>query len=1113
MTRYRILAFFALLTAFLAGPAQAQWDTHESVLAKNDWYKIGVTGDGVYGLDYATLQSLGVDMGGLDPARIRLFGNVQGPLPEANASERYDDLSEAAILVTGAEDGSFDEGDRILFYGQGPVNMVRASLNYYSYERNPYTDTVYYFLCVNAEQEGLRIQDQASVVTGTSDPVIEIFPDYLYHESEEVSPYASGRAWYGDLFTGQEGCKEFHFEIPGSVQESGIRVESHVLGRCKPSAKYNLLLNEVRVVAHRSFEAYESREYGKEHSINKMAYPFSDTLTLRYEFDPFEGNPMLFIDYFVLNFWRSLRYEGPDFAFRLMSSQMMTSPSTVVVANANASVSCWDVTDPLHPCRQLTEAHPQGLSFGLEGYEERRYHLFETEGVKPIASCRAIPNQNLHGLDDAEFLIITPKVFWTQAQELADFHVEHDGMDCLVTDVEEIYNEFGTGTPDPTAIRDFIRMLYLRSEGRLQYVLLMGKGSHDFRGCKGMDNHFIPTYETAGEEFYEVASMCSDDYFALMDEDEGENCNGKVDLGVGRIPITSPEQGDAVIRKIKHYANPDHSWGLWKNEHLLMADNDSHYYPDYTEDLAKVLDTAWPIATVKKLYLDSYPVVSTSSGTRVPMAHDALMEYFDKGINVLSYTGHGGVKSLSAEWVLALTDIQSMTNFDRLPFVHTATCEFSKFDDPGVVSGGELMLLNPNGGAIALLTTVRPTLSQNNQKISRSLHEHLYDKNNNQHLRIGDVYRIVKSDPRYYSRTNIVYVLFGDPALRLAYPTHRVVTEQVEGDDLLTVRGSITTADGTFDSQFNGVLELRLYDQASNFTTLGQYDNPVNYSYHHDILFEGKASVSEGWFEARIPVPATVSLGNGSARLSYSAYDSVRRVEANGYYDNLHVEAPSSMTDTQGPELRLYWNTPDFESGDVVSPFGTLYADLYDENGIYHYNVSIGRDIVMNSSMSAFDNLILNDRYEPVVDDYQSGRIVIPMNELEDGPYTFALKAWDTRNNSTEVEIMMTVERSVLISQMRLYPNPFAGEVWFSFVDGEMTEDLEVVLEVFDVMGRRVAMVQEQTSSVAGVVPALRWDGKATGGRELRPGVYACKISITAPEGKTRVVTHSLIKQ
>ena len=1110
--KYKLLKYcFTLLAVALVFPLWSQWPIRQSVLADHTWYKIGVTADGVYGIDYSTLEACGINVQQLHPSQIRMYGNLPGTLPESNSDERYDDLSEIAIQVTGSNDGSFDEGDRILFYGQGPVRLTWTSENRFKYERNPYSDTVYYFLCIDSEGCGLRIEDRTGVPLGESTPKYNVFPDCYYHENEEFSPYASGRVWFGDLFSRVDGPKEFQMSLPGLVTAKEVWVETRVMGRSKPNSSFSISLNNV-VLASQIVEKFGDYEYGKMYALSQGASLNSEDAILRYEFEPGEGNPMLFIDYFTFTFWRQLRYRGQQMGFRFVPTLIPTGTSRVEIEETDDTTVCWDVTDPLHPFRQLMESQDGLALFGVEDNEERCYQLFHLDDVMPVHSCRGIPNQNLHGLENAELLIITPQVFWEQAQALAAFHAEHDAMDCVVVDVKEIYNEFSTGMMDPTALRDMIRMLYLRSEGRLKYVLLLGKGTHDYRNIKGIDNNFIPTYENTYNPCSETGSMCTDDYFALMDDGEGSNCDGKVDLGVGRIPITTPEQGDAVMQKILRYVDLEQTHGDWKNNHLIMADNDTRTYATYAEILDNILDTVWPLATVKKLYLDSYPVVSTPSGNRSPLAHQALMEYLDKGVQVLSYMGHGGVKNLSGEWVLAPSDISSLSN-DKLPFIHTATCEFSKFDKPDMVSGGELLMLNPKGGAIALLTTVRPTQAMTNQYISKSVSQHLYEKMDGQSLRFGDLYRIVKSDPRYYRKSNIVYVLMGDPALRMSYPTHTVMTEQIYGSDLVTVKGYILDPEGNPDLQFNGVLDVMLYDQKSQYISLGLYDEPVDYAYYNDVLFKGKASVVDGRFELEIPLPAAVSQGNGKSRVSYYAYDSIRQVDANGVYDGFHLQVPPEAVDHQGPDVRLYWNTPEFKNGDTVSPRGTLYADLYDEHGIYHYNVSIGRDIVLKSNINGYNNLIVSDRYQPALDDCRRGRITIPFGELENGIYEFSLKAWDTWNNSTEVEIMMFVQRNTLLAQVQSFPNPFDGEVFFSFVDGEMSEDLDVTLEVFDVIGRRVAVVEEHTASVNGEVPLIRWDGRGEGGRTLSPGLYSYRLAITGPTGKTRTVSHRLVKK
>ena len=153
-----IILASVLALSFKVGFAQV--NTYHSVLSEHTWYRLSVTKEGVYKLDYATLQAMGIDMNVLNPNQIRIYGNPSGALPEKNSKARPDDLTEMAILVDGAEDATFDQGDVVYFYGQEPTvwKMINSSGNTYARERNYYTDTTYYYLCVDSGQDGLPLE-------------------------------------------------------------------------------------------------------------------------------------------------------------------------------------------------------------------------------------------------------------------------------------------------------------------------------------------------------------------------------------------------------------------------------------------------------------------------------------------------------------------------------------------------------------------------------------------------------------------------------------------------------------------------------------------------------------------------------------------------------------------------------------------------------------------------------------------------------------------------------------------------------------------------------------------------------------------------------------------
>ena len=67
----------------------------------------------------------------------------------------------------------------------------------------------------------------------------------------------------------------------------------------------------------------------------------------------------------------------------------------------------------------------------------------------------------------------------------------------------------------------------------------------------------------------------------------------------------------------------------------------------------------------------------------------------------------GGPENWAQERVFNREDMATLDNKERLPLFITATCDFSVYDDPDQITAGEVLITNPNGGAIALVTTSR----------------------------------------------------------------------------------------------------------------------------------------------------------------------------------------------------------------------------------------------------------------------------------------------------------------------------------------------------------------------------------------------------------------------
>ena len=1131
-----ILAGISLLW-FCAQVGIAQEHTYQSVLNNYTWHRLSVMREGVYRLDYATLQAMGIDMTSLNPNQIRLFGNVSGSLPEKNSDTRPDDLTEMAICVTGADDGSFDEGDLVLFYGQESTRWILVDGNNKTYhrDRNYYSDTTYYYLCVDSGADGLRVGEKATLPLEDATTIITEFPDYYWHEEELFSPYSIGRNWFGERIYDENAILSLPFVFPNLVKSKALTVKAQVLGRINSDyLYYDVWVNDNHLMDHEPIKYFNKDYYGRLSSFEKQIMLDSDSASFDLSLYP---NPLasIYLDYVEVYGWRQLICTDGNFLFRLMPSQFGAEKSAVWVQNANADYQLWEVTSPLQPVIQNGVFSGGNLVFATNERTEKRYVMFKPSETYQIANWTWLPNQNVHAIAEADNLILTIPLFWEQAQALADYHAEKDGLTSVLVDVNEIYNEFSTGRPEPTGIRDFVRMVYRRSGGRLKYLTIFGRSSFDFRDILGAGKDFVPCYETLNEPHCDI-SFCCDDYYALMDDNEGSNCIGRVDIGVGRIPVSTVEEAETVLRKIYDYNDLAFTQGHWKTDVLFFADDRSSGYVRNSETFESMMDTICPSLTAKKVYCGAYPVVNTSNGVSIPGANSDLMQTLDKGVLAVIYTGHGGVKGLTEDNVFTNADIASMQNYDRMPFVYTATCEFTKYDNPLQVSAGEQLLLNAHGGCVALFTACRPTYAPDNLRQSKALMDVLMRRDEEgRSLRYGDIVMRAKSSLLNYdnqnnptNNKNIRYLYVGDPLLRFPMPQENVVVQKINGESvngadnlklhamsMVTVEGEIRTQTDALDNGFNGTLWVKFFDKKSKIKVVFDDSDPKNVYLYKDVLYQGQVSVNAGRFTVSFQVPLDIKPENGMPRFSFYAYDSIRCVDAMGKFDDLSLGGvdPAAFPDDQGPTISFYWNSPDFENGQSVERQGVLYADLYDAQGIYHYDYSLGRDIVMNSNHSLYNRLVLNDRFEPAFNDFRRGRIAIPLVDLEPGTYEFGLKVWDTQNNASEASLWFVVDNDVFLSQVRNYPNPFAEETRITLTHTGEDGDFDVNIEIFDIMGRPVRQLSQKVSASGGVIEPILWDGCDAFGTPLRSGVYLYRLTLTDESGFFRTVSQRMVIQ
>ncbi len=1095
-----------------------------SILRDGAIYKLAVSENGIHRISYSFLKDeLNIDIDNIDPRTIQLYGNGGGVLPEPIASDRKDDLEENAILIVGEADGRFDPDDYLLFYGEGPHHWeFQKDQNIFNRITNTYDDNNYYFLKIGGSN-GLRIKDQNSIASTaytstTFDDYIRLEEDLINLLDDFASAQGTGKDWYGDLFETIREKNYDDFSFPNIVSEEPAHIKVAFAGRSNSATSYNVKVGgqTFRENLRLSHTGDIEDRYAQVGVISEFFTPNNDNLSVAVEY-PATASSKGWLDYIQINARRQLMATGEQMIFR--DHQTTAFPnSTFQIANANSNTQVWDISNPTQPANQIVEIDNGTIRFGATTSELKEFISFSTNDFFPSPTSRGlIDNQNIHSIDEADLIIIYPLAFEQEAQRLASHRTTHNGYEVKTVLLDHIFNEFSSGKLDPTAIRDFAKMIHDRSN-QFNYLLLLGDGSFDFKNIKNLENPsgFIPVYETA-ESLHPIEGFPSDDYYGLLSDNEGIRLRGALDIAVGRIPAKSKEEANIVINKLINYDTNPSTLGDWRLRQVFVADDeDSGLHQRQANQIATKVDTIYDILNVNKIFLDAYQQITTPGGQRYPTAKEAINNDIFKGALVLNYLGHGGSTGWSQERVLQINDVLSWTNFNKLPLFVTATCSFTGYDDANFVTAGEEVLLNPRGGGIGLFTTVRAVYSSSNERLTKAVFDHIYEKIDGVNPPIGELMRLGKNS-NSADTTSInarKFTLIGDPSMQLALPKYEVVTEKINNKTILagqidtiqalqriTIEGFVAAPDGSVLTSFNGKIFPTIFDKKIEVSNLGQDASSriLPFDLQKNVLFKGTASVQNGRFQFTFVVPKDINYEYGPGKISYYAENG--QEDASGSYERIMVGGTdvNAVNDTQGPLVEVFMNDSTFVFGGTTDPDPTLLVLLSDENGINVAGTSIGHDLTGLLDNDTKNTLLLNDFYESRLDDYTKGIVRYPLKDIPVGTHQVKVKAWDVFNNSSEGFTEFIVDNSVEATLERVlnYPNPFTTNTEFQFLHNLGSGQLiDVQVRIFTVSGRLVKTIDTQVLSEGNRVTGIGWDGRDDFGGQLARGVYVYKVSV-----------------
>ena len=1089
--------------------------TASSVLASGKWVKISVTQDGIHQLTRQALRKMGFSK----PENVRLYG-YGGHRIDETLKNVYEDLEEVPLYYNATHDNWLFWANGLLYW-DGNERVF-----------NPYANEACYFL---TEADSPSALATAPAPIGSVRQTYESFTDHLLYEKDDFAWFTVGRNLYDAQNFSGGGSRTYKFTTVNSLgnelltvaftagAESRTTLKTTVNGNALPEQTLSATSKYIYATAVNRTTDVSKYAAGADWSVRLSSTSGNDAR----------------LDYLSLHYTRRLALSQGQLAFRQNGSGV-----SAFRIEAPEGSQVMRIGTPGRAAELIPTNRSGDILTAVVDNPKERFVCFDPSYASfPQPTARgAVENQNLHALDSLDMVIIVPTSgkLTAQAQRLADAHAAHDGLRSVVVRADQVYNEFSSGTPDATAYRRLMKMLYDRASSKDEaprYLILMGD-------CAWDNRMLSPAWRNANADDYllcfesensmsDTRSYIMEDYFGLLDDGEGGNLlSDKADLGIGRFPVTTAAQAAVMVDKCIAYMENRHA-GAWKNVVCMMGDDgDENEHMKYADDVCDQMETTNPQMEVRKVMWDAYTRVSTAKSNTYPEVESLLRKQVEDGALVMNYTGHANASALSHEYVLELDDFTAFRG-TALPLWVTAACDVMPFDGtaPNI---GEEAVLNPSGAALAFYGTTRTVYAIQNRTMNLYFMKYLFGTDSKgRRYTVGDAIRLAKNaiitaGESSQKENKLQYALLGDPALVIGAPLQRVVVDSINGKPAATasdirlqagsrvrVSGHVNGADRQLLSAFQGVVSCRVYDTSTQVTCNNNAGatNAFTFTDRSSLLFDVKDSVRQGRFSISFTVPVDIHYDDGAGRMVFYALSDDRATEANGYSENFTLSAAEhELTDTIGPDIMAFLGDEEFQDGDAVPCQPHFIALLEDESGVNVSGNGIGHDLSLCVDGRADLTFNLNGGYQGEFGDPTRGSVGFTLPQLQDGPHSLTFRAWDVLNNTSTATLNFVVNSRLKpqLMQLTASPQPAVESTTFMVAYDRPGADCTFTLEVFDFSGRKLWSHTATTSTPTGLY-TVPWNLTTSQGGRLGSGIYLYRCTLQSGSAKEVSKTQKIV--
>lgn len=1102
-------------------------------------YKLGVTETGLYVMTVEWLQSQGIPILGIQSSQVKMFGNGGRMLASGLLTIPDSVLRENAILIEDGGDNRMDQGDRVLFYGEGlkGFDYSDGSLLGDLGHASPYsTENVYWIGIDQAGAAGLRMQTLPEFTNTATQVQTVIGRNYI---DQEQYIYATG------AYQSNSGIIWFMATVDGGSSRSfSLNLDGASTGR--GTLRFRMYGSGIG-------SGFDVRVNGE--IVSSGIY--SDPLVIQVPNGTFmPGNNIIeltnrssgqiHLNYIEVEYDRALQTTQ---GMLDISAPTATGWYGYEIAGLSMDAYILDVTKPIEP-----RLH-RGTSFADSSYSAAQRKYFATSpaiGNRPLLRNPVFRGRKNFDADEytslrdpqneAGIIILTYDAWYDELEPLIGMHAEYEEepLRAVRVKLSHVFDEFSWGVYDPVAIRNFLRYAYENWRGPSgdseppRYVLFVGDGDYDFRNLlSSADDNWMPSWEDSG--------VCTDDFYVEFDP-----AAPLLDLISGRWPVQDAQEVSAIVDKTVEYALRP-LYGPWKNTATFVADDEwkeGHCSESvHTDDSENLITEVLPdYFTFRKIYEIFYPFRQSSSTSQKPDGTRDLLETINSGTLLVNYVGHGNERVWTDEQMFVMDrDFPLIDNPRTWPVVVAGTCTWGGYDRPNERCFPELLLAADGVGAVTCIAATRFTFVTQNQRLTQEFYTEIFRQGISRRQSIGEALLLVKP----LRTDNKLYHTLGNPVLRLATPEYFAHVDSrddsLQAGALFHLSGFVSktndaiaevgkqprlrSIDDDVWADFQGIVEARVFDSEDSaayyFPDTHNCSVPSQVPFYYGLpgnaIFRGRSSIVNGRFDVTFRVPRDIQYGGENAKVSLYFFG--KSDSESDSADGIGIEKPlriasaaAAVSDSVPPQIQAWLENSSFRSGDQVSRTPNLIVRLTDESGL-NLSGEVGHRITARIDEAQAEDLTQFFNYD--VNSYIGGELNRTIGPLSEGAHRLTIEAWDSFNNlnlsTLDFVVGQSAEEGYAIRDVLNWPNPMNSETYFTYA---LTQDgtSDVKIRVFTMTGKLVDELDGLgTRQLYNSNSNRPWNGRDREGHELANGVYFYKIIARHQQGYTAEATGKLV--